>query len=125
MVLRISLFLMVMFALVACNRDNFSAERNPAGGVDITVIATEAEINVMLANALAQGSGAVRNASIDLQPAQMLVTGEVEQQDGSGNFVPATFTITVTVVDGQLSAQIINLNVAGWSATDDRVSQIN
>lgn len=125
MALRISLFLIIMIALVACNRDNFSAERNPDGGVDITVIATESEVNTMLTNALAQGNGAVRNASIDLQPAQLLVTGEVEQQDGSGNFVPATFTVTVTVVDGQLSAQVINLNVAGWSATDDRVAQIN
>lgn len=125
MFLRLSLFVILAVALVACNRDSFSAQRNPEGGVDITVTATESEVNTMLANALAQGNGGVRNASIDLQSGQIVVTGEVEQQNGSGNYVPANFTATVSVVDGQLSAQVTSVNVSGWSADDARVIQIN
>jgi len=125
MFLRITILMVLALSLVACNRDNFSAQRNPDGGVDITVTATEAEVNTMLSNALARGEGNVRNATIDLQSGQIVITGEVQQQDGSGNFVPATLNVGVTVVEGRLAAQVNSINVSGWSADDARLTQIN
>lgn len=123
---RIALLLLVSIGLVACNRDNFSAERNPAGGVDITVTATESEINTSLSTALAQSpNAAIRNASIDLQANQLVISGEVERQNGSGEYVDATFTVQFSIVDGRLSAEITDANVAGWSGTDARLADIN
>lgn len=125
MFLRIAFLMVLMLGLVACNRDNITTQRNPEGGVDITVTANEAEINTMLSNALARGEGNIRNASIDLQAGQIVITGEVEQQDGSGNYVPATLNVGVTVVEGRLSAQVNTINVSGWSPDDARLTQIN
>jgi len=125
MFLRITFLVVLAVSLVACNRDNFSAQRNADGGLDITVTATEAEVNTMLANALAQGQGNVRNATIDLQAGQIVISGEVEQTEGSGNYTPATITVGISVVNNQLSAQVTSVNVAGWSADDARITQIN
>ncbi len=125
MVIRICFLTLLALSIVACNRDNFNAQRNPEGGVDIAITSTEAEVNTLLSNALAQGNGKVRNASIDLQNGQIFVSGDVERQNGSGEFVPATFTVSLSVVNGGLSGQVIQANVTGWSADDSRITEIN
>lgn len=122
---RICFLTLLAVSLVACNRDNFSVQGNSEGGVDITITSTESEVNTLLSNALAQGNGKVRNASVDLQNGQIVVSGEVERQNGSGEFVPATFTISLSVVNGGLSGQVTQSNVAGWSADDSRITEIN
>jgi len=123
---RIALLLLLSMGLVACNQDNFSAKGNPNGGIDITVTATEAEINTSLNGALTQsGNSALRNPVIDLQPNQIAISGEVERQNNSGEYVDADITVSVSVVDGRLSAQVIHVNVEGWAADDARITEIN
>lgn len=123
---RIALLLLLTMGLVACNRDNFSAKGNPNGGIDITVTATESEINTSLRQVLSQsGSSALRNPSIDLQDGQIAITGEVERQNYSGEYVNAEFVVTISVVDGLLSAQVTYANVEGWAADDTRITEIN
>ena len=126
MITRIVVLVLLAMGLVACNRDNFSAQRNPDGGIDITVTVTEAEINTALSTALTQsGNSAVRNPSIDLQAGQIVISGEVERQNNAGEYVDANFTVHVAVVDGQLSADVTYANVEGWSADDARLDEIN
>jgi hypothetical protein len=125
MTLRFGLFLLIALTLVACNRENFSAERNPDGGVDIRVTSTEAEVNTLLQNALANGEGKIRNAAIDLQAGQLVISGDVERENGTGEFVPASFTIALSVLDGGLSGQVLQANVADWAANDSRIMIIN
>ncbi len=123
---RITLLLLLAMGLVACNQDNFSAKGNPNGGIDITVTATECDINTALSNALTQsGNSALRNPVIDLQPNQIAITGEVERQNKSGEYVDAEITVSVSVADGRLSAQVTHANVEGWAANDARLLEIN
>ena len=123
---QIALLLLLMMGLVACNQGNFSAKGNPDGGIDITITATESEINTMLTNALTQSSGAAfRNPSIDLQPGQIAISGEVERQNNSGEYINADIVVSVGVADGVLSAQVTYVNVEGWAADDARITEIN
>ncbi len=123
---RITLLLLLAMGLVACNRDNFSAKGNPNGGIDITVTATESEINTSLSNALIQsGNSALRNPVIDLQPNQIAISGEVERQNNSGEYVDADIIVSVGVVDGAVSTQVTSANVEGWAADDARLVEIN
>jgi len=123
---RIVLLILLTMGLVACNRDNLSVQGNPNGGIDIKVTATESEVNTSLSNVLAQsGSSALRNPSIDLQDGQIAISGEVERQNNSGEYVNADIVVIVTVVDGLLSAQVTYANVEGWAADDARITAIN
>ena len=126
MIKRITLLVLLAMGLVACNRDSLNVQGNPNGGIDITVTATESEVNTTLSQALTQsGSAAFRNPSIDLQAGQIAITGEVERQNNSGDYVNANILVSVSVVDGLLDANVTSANVEGWAADDARLVEIN
>ena len=123
---RIMLFLLVAVGLVGCNRDNFSAQRNQQGGVDITVTASESEVNTLIQNALAQSANPlVRNPSVDLQDGQIVISGEHDKRDGSGQRVSGTITAVPSIVNGRLAIQVTSVNIEGWDANDARIQEIN
>lgn len=123
---RMMLLFLVAVGLVACNRDSFGAQRNQAGGLDITVSATEAEVNTLIQTALTQSANPlVRNPSVDLQDGQIVISGEHDKRDGSGQRVNGTITVVPSVVDGRLAVQVTSVNIEGWDASDARVQQIN
>ena len=123
---RIVLLLVAMVGFAACSRIDITAERNPNGSIDVTVTVSETEVNLMLSEALAESENTeVRNAIIDLQPGQITISGDVLEDNGSGNFVSATFTARLSVVNERLSAEITNADFAGWSANSAVLADIN
>lgn len=127
--MRIRSLLMVtilVLTLAGCNRGEVTdVQRNPEGGVDVTVNLTEAEVNEAITDALATAANPLlRNPSVDLQPGQIVVTGEHERRDGSGT-VNGSLTITVTVQDGTVLAQVTQSSIEGFDLTDERIAQFN
>lgn len=123
---RMMLLFLVAVGLVACNRDSFGAQRNQEGGLDITVSATEAEVNTLIQTALTQSANPlVRNPSVDLQDGQIVISGEHDKRDGSGQRVNGTITVVPSVLDGRLAVQVTSVNIEGWDASDARVQEIN
>lgn len=116
----------VLLVLTACNRGAVSdVQVDPAGGVEATVTLTEQEVNDAVVDALSkQANSLLRNPKVDLQAGQIVITGEHERRDGQGT-VSGSVTVTVTVQDGGLLAQVTQTTVEGWDASDARIAEFN
>lgn len=121
---RILLLLALIFTLVACNR-SLDIQPNGDGTATITVGLTESEINTIIITALNTAENPLlRDPSVDLQTGQIVVSGEHDRQDGSGR-VSGSFTLQVSVNNGTIQAQITNVDVEGWDASDERIQEFN
>jgi hypothetical protein len=121
--------LALLMVLAACNMGNVGVERNESGGIDISVTLTESEVNTLISEAISQAQAngqAVRaqNVSVDLQNGQIVINGEYEQQNGTGNFVPGSITLAVTTVDGRANVTVTSADIAGIEANDARLTAI-
>jgi hypothetical protein len=85
---------------------------------------TEADINAAIADALAIANPLLRDPKVDLQPGQIVVTGSHEQRDGTGS-VSGSLTITLSVQNGAILAQVTQVNIDGVDASDARIAAIN
>ncbi len=113
-----------VFALAAC-RGDVSIQTNTSGGVDVTVTNSEADINAVIADALAaSGNPLLRNPSVDLQNGQIVISGEHDRRDGGGT-VAGTITLTAAVVDGRLDINVTAINIEGFDASDERLEELN
>jgi hypothetical protein len=126
---RILLVLCVAMLAAACNMGNVGIQQNPAGGIDIQITLTESEVNTLVTQAIAQAEESgrsirVQNPNVDLQPGQMVISGEYEQQNGTGNFVNGTITLGVTTVDGRVNVVVTSADVNGMQADDERLTEI-
>jgi hypothetical protein len=122
------LLLLVLPLIAACG--GIGIRQNPEGGVDIDISLTEAQVNDLLGQAItaAQEEGRdlrARNVTIDLQAGQIVISGEFEVQEGSGNYVPGTITVSVGMVDGQANVEVTSVNIQGIEARDERIARIN
>jgi hypothetical protein len=126
MKMRVLILCMMVLGLAACNRANVSdVQRDANGGVDATVTLTEQEVNDTVAEALSkQGNPLLRNPKIDLQPGQLVISGEHERRDGQGT-VSGTVTISITLQNGSLLPQITKADIEGWDASDPRIAEFN
>ena len=126
MKIRVLMLCMVVLGLAACNRGNINdVQRDPNGGVDITVSLTEQEVNDAVVEALSkQGNPLLRNPKVDLQPGQLVINGEHERRDGQGT-VSGNIIITIAVQDATILPQISKANVEGWDASDSRIAEFN
>ncbi len=126
MKIRVLLFCVLVLGLAACNRGNVSdVQRDPNGGVDATVSLTEQEVNDAVVEALSkQGNPLLRNPKIDLQSGQMVISGEHERRDSKGT-VSGSITVTVTVQNGSLLAQVTKADIEGYDASDPRIAEFN
>lgn len=112
----------LILLLTACN---FSAERSPSGGLDVTVSVSEAEVNTAIRRALdASADPLLRDPSVDLQNGQIVVSGEHDRRDGGGR-VSGTVTLTAGVANGALTLQASSLAIEGFEATDARLAAFN
>lgn len=116
----------IMLVLTACNRGAVSdVQVDPSGGVDATISLTEQEVNDAVVDALSkQTNPLLRNPKVDLQAGQILINGEHERRDGQGT-VSGSVTVTITVENGGLLAQVSQANIEGWDATDARIAEFN
>lgn len=123
-----SLILMslLLVTLAACNRGEVTdVQRNPEGGVDVTVRLTETEVNEAITDALnAAANPLLRDPSVDLQAGQIVINGQHERRDGGGT-VSGSLTVTVTVEGGALLAQVTQADIEGWDASNERIAQFN
>lgn len=110
-------------ALVGC-RANLQIERSADGGVDVTATISEQDVNAAVADALAQSNPLLRNPQVDLQPGQIVITGEHDRRDGQGT-VSGSLTVTVTVQNGALLAQITSAQIEGLDLSDERIQAFN
>ncbi|GAB4323291.1 MAG: hypothetical protein Kow00117_11840 [Phototrophicales bacterium] len=117
----------IILMLTACNRGRVEGvERNPNGGVDVTVSITEAEVTGWIADVLTvSGNPLLRDPQVDLQNGQIVVTGEHERRDGSGQRVGGSLIFTLSVVDGALLAQVVDVQIEGITLDDPAISTIN
>lgn len=127
MKLRIVILMSVLLMiLAACNRGEVTdVQRNPEGGIDVTVKLTETEVNDAIVDALNSAANPLlRDPSVDLQAGQIVINGQHERRDGGGT-VSGSLIVTVTVENGALLAQVTQANVEGWDAGDERIQQFN
>jgi hypothetical protein len=98
---------------------------NGDGTTTVTVSLTEAEFNTMIATALANSANPLlRNPTVDFQNGQVVISGEHDRRDGGGR-VSGTVTLSVTVVNEAINAQITAVNIEGLDITDERVAELN
>ncbi len=126
MKIRVLMLCIVVLGLAGCNRGNVSdVQRDANGDVDATVSLTGQEVNDAVIEALSkQGNPLLRNPTIDLQPGQLVINGEHERRDGKGT-VSGSLTMTITVQNGSLLAQITKADVEGFDASDPRIVEFN
>ncbi len=120
---------LLLMVLAACNMGNVGVQRNENGGVDITVTLTESEVNTLITEAVtrAEENGRairVQNPSVDLQSGQIVLSGEYEQENGTGNFVTGTITLSVTTADGHATVAVVSADINGVQANDERLTAI-
>lgn len=125
MLQRVILFLLAAISLAACNFGGVSVERNSDGTTDVIVSLTESEVNTLVRTALEQSADPLlRNPSVDLQPGQIVISGEHDRRDGGGR-ISGTVTLSISVVNGDVQAQITAVNIEGWDASDARIQEFN
>lgn len=124
--LLLALSALLVLLLAGCNRGEVvDIQPGAEGGADVTYSLTQTEINDAIVDALSTAANPLlRNPSADLQPGQIVITGEHERRDGQGT-VNGTLTMTLTVSDGALLAQITQADVEGWDASDARIAAFN
>ena len=116
--------LVMLLILAGCRAGQVSIQRDGAGNLDISVKVTEADINTSIQNILASSQDLkLQNATVDLQPNQIVVTGDYRKPDGSTGH--GNLTLTMTVQDGAVLTQISSLNLEGWTAQSPAIQQIN
>ncbi|MFN8376182.1 MAG: hypothetical protein U0694_25320 [Anaerolineae bacterium] len=123
------LTLLMALAAAGCNFGSVGVERNAQGGVDVTITLSESEVNTLISEAItrAEENGRavrIQNPSVDLQAGQIVISGDYEQQNGTGNFVNGSITLGVTVADGHVSVNVTAANIEGFTANDERLTAI-
>lgn len=119
------LSLLCVVGLAACNRGEVTdIQRDPAGGVDVTAQISEADISDAIADALAVENPLLRDPSVDLQAGQIVINGTHEKTNGSGT-VNGTITVTLSVANGAILAQVTQVNIEDIKLSDERISNIN
>lgn len=121
--IQIVFILILSFFLAACQGnvdlrfdDNYSY---------LTVSMTEDEATNLIESIL--GSGQQRqliNPQADLREGEVYVSGEVEQQT-TGQRLPGSLTLRLWAENGQLQAQAVSLDFAGWDASEEQLNKIN
>lgn len=121
---RTILLIALIFTLVGCNR-SLDIQPNGDGTATVTVGLNESEINTVITTALNNAENPLlRDPNVDLQVGQIVVSGEHDRQNGSGR-VSGSFTLQVSVTNGVIQAQITNVDVEGWDASDERIQEFN
>ncbi len=127
MVKKLLLFLLLIgvVALAACRRAEVTdIQRDPSGGVDVTAELTESDISAAIADALAIDNPLLRDPQVDLQPGQIVITGQHDQRDGTGT-VSGSLTVTLSVQNGAILAQVTQADIEGIDLSDARIATIN
>ncbi len=121
----IPLFILAVlaFGIAGCGA-NLQIERSADGGVDVTATISEQDVNTAVTDALAQNNPLLRSPQVDLQPGQIVITGEHDRRDGQGT-VSGSLTVTITVQDGALLAQITSAQIEGVALSDERIQAFN
>ena len=120
---RIILLVVLSFALVGCS--GLDIQPNGDGTSTITVGLSEGEINTVIATALnTTENPLLSNTSVDLQTGQIVISGDYQRQDGSGT-ASGTLTLQVSVINGEIQAQVSYVDIEGWDASDERIQQFN
>ncbi len=116
------LAVVLALALTACGRVNI--QRNASGGMTVTVTLTEADINAVVEQALAEENPLLRDPYVDLQNGAIVISGEHDLRNGQGR-VSGTVTVTLSVEDGTLRAQITDVQIEGIDVSDEQVARLN
>lgn len=124
MKIRVLLLILIATLGAACDRGNIQVDRNGNSSASITVTLTEAEFNSMINDALAGSNPLLRDPIVDFQPGQIIISGEHERRAGAGR-VSGTLTMTLSVQNGALLAQITAVNIEGLDLTDARITEFN
>jgi hypothetical protein len=119
----LTMMFLLPLLLGACNRAQ--VERNPEGGVTVTVTLSEADVNLAIEQALAAGTDPLlRNPSVELANGVIIASGEHDRRDGGGR-VSGSLTIRVSVVNGTLAAEITEADIEGFDLSDERIAAFN
>jgi hypothetical protein len=125
MFVRVLLLGIVALTFSACNRGEVSdIQRNPEGGVDVSVTLTETEVNEVVTEALARMENPLlRTPTVDLQNGAIVVQGEHERR--GGGTIRGSFTFTISVQNGALSATVTQADIEGISLSDASIQNFN
>lgn len=120
--------LIPVLLLAACRRAEITdIQRNPDGGATVTAKLTESDINAAVSDALAQTANPLlRDPKVDLQNGAIVINGEHDRRDGNGR-ISGSLTLSLTVQDGALLAQISAVSIEGENIplTDPSVVSLN
>lgn len=124
MKLRLIVLVLIVLALAACRRGAIGVQLNGDGTATVTVTVSEADVNAAIADALNVDNPLLRDPSVDLQPGQIVISGEHDRRDGGGR-ISGSLTMTLTVQDGALLAQIVAADIEGIDMSDARIAEFN
>ena len=77
-----------------------------------------------MADALNVSNPLLRDPKVDLQPGQIVINGEHDRRDGGGR-VSGSVTMTLSVQNGALLAQITAADIEGLDMSDARIAEFN
>lgn len=122
---RTLLFALMMVVIAGCTREDVGVQRNDAGGVDVAVTVSEADLNAALTEALNRAPNPLlRDPQIDLQAGQIVISGQHDRRDGGGQ-VSGSVVLALTLIDGALQAEATAVNIEGFAADDARLAEFN
>ena len=126
MKLRITMLLLVLaLLLVACNREQTNVEIDPTAGVNITTTLSEAQVNTIISNIVAQSQDPLlREISVDLQSGVIQVNGVRDRENGDG-VVNGSFTVIASVINGAILMEVTSVSIDGFDMNDARLTQLN
>jgi len=118
---------LLLVALVGCRRGEIQEiKRNADGTVDVTVRYTENDFAEMIDLALQEhGNPLLRDPQVDLQNNQVVITGEHDKRDGSGERVSGSMIATVSVENGALLFQVVSAEFEGEPVDQAQIAEFN
>lgn len=110
--------IIALLALTGC-RATIDVDR--AAGT-VTVSVTEADINEAISEALAETENPLlREPSVDLQDGVLVVNGQHQRRDDSGEIVSGSITLSFSTRQGRLQVEVVSVVLDDLPSDDPRL----
>jgi hypothetical protein len=120
---RIMMLALLVSGLVACGQITPEIQFDlDADYSYITVTLDEDDADALFAAFLADSE--IVEPDVDLRPDEVLVSG-VYQDETFPDGIPASMTVRIELVDGELVVEVLTVDVPGLTITDNALAEIN
>lgn len=115
----VTVMALCVFVLVGCRRGDIATNRSEG---TVTVTLTAAEVNEMVAATLdALPTPLLRTPTIALRDGALVVNGEHDRRNGSGERISGSVSLVPAVTNGMFSLTVSAVDIEGIPVNDDGV----